>query len=505
MSVRILVGEVRDKLRELPDGSIDCCICSPPYWGLRSYLPASHPDKHLEIGLEPTLAEHLTVLVEVFEEVRRVLKPTGSLWLNYGDCYATTPNGRSAADTKKAGNDDRTFRDKPFSTIGPVYDPDGGSRGGGKRGSNKGNSAAVPNGRVVAGGYLKPKDLCMVPNRLAIALQDAGWWVRSEIVWGKSNPMPDSSGKYRPSTSHEKIFLLTKSANSFYDAEAVAIQASESTHARLAQNIQDQIGSDRANGGRKTNGNMKAVIKKQDGHGRRSVGFNARYDRKMADAGTGIRNNSSMDESLAIMPMTRYLRNYEPAPLEVWPIPTQPFSEAHFATFPSDLVKRCALAGTSAHGCCDKCGAPWVRLVKTVYENPGNRQSNGPRSIAQRHASPGFEKRLERRSATTGWRPTCEHYDELYQLDFPAPRNARKRTQRASWGGRWKRVRACAGLASWPVVRATICDPFGGSGTTALVADRLGRDCILIELNEVYADMAMRRIRGDSPLFAEVE
>lgn len=425
MAVRILQGEVREMLRTLPADSVDVVVTSPPYWGLRSYLPDDHPDKHLEIGSEPTLAEHLAVLCDVFEEVRRVMKPAASLWLNYGDCYATTPNGRSAAATKAAGNDDRTFRDKPFSTVGPICVPD--AEGTDRRGVS-GNKGGGDGSRsmIVAGGYLKPKDLCMVANRLAIALQDRGWWVRSEIVWGKNNPMPDSSGKYRPSTAHEKIFLLTKSAKSYYDAEAVALPCSEATHARLAQNVQAQIGSDRANGGRKTNGNMKAVARgrstygrhtlgdnvpdkeqrdppKQDGHGRRHAGFNERYfskDRKLAEPGSGTRNNSSMDEALAIMPETRYLRNYEPAPVGVWEMSTQPFSEAHFATFPPELVERCLKAGCPSGG--------------------------------------------------------------------------------------------------------VVLDPFGGAGTTGLVADRMGFDAVLIELNQESIDISKRRLTGDAGMFMTI-
>lgn len=426
MTVRILRGDVRDMLRTLEPESIDCVVTSPPYWGLRDYGVAG------QIGMEPTLAEHISVLVDVFAEVRRVMKPQASLWLNYGDCYATAPNGRSAAATKAVGNDDRTFRDKPFSTVGPVCAQDIEPK---DRRGKSGNMGAGDGSRsrIMAGGYLKPKDLCMVANRLAIALQDNGWWVRSEIVWGKNNPMPDSSGKYRPSTAHEKIFLLTKSAKSFYDAEAVALPCSAATHARLAQDVQNQIGSERANGGGKTNGNMKAVrrkdteasarpansrphslskfeakrideaaAKKQDGHGRRHAGFNERYfgERKMAEPGSGTRNNSSMDEALAIMPETRYLRNYEPAPLGVWEMSTQPFSEAHFATFPPELVERALKAGCPVGG--------------------------------------------------------------------------------------------------------TVLDPFGGAGTTGLVADRMGRDAILIELNPEYADIAEKRIVSDSPLFATV-
>ena len=192
MTIRILVGDVLARLRQLPDNSVHCCVTSPPYWGLRSYLPDGHPDKTKEIGCEPTLAQHLDVMVnQVFAEVWRVLRPDGTCWVNYGDCYATSPNGRRADEVKRLGRDDRTFRDKPFSTIQ---------------------------------GSMKPKDLCMVPNRFAIAMQDYGWWVRSEIVWHKPNPMPESISD-RPATAHEKMFLFTKSERYFYDATAVRTEA----------------------------------------------------------------------------------------------------------------------------------------------------------------------------------------------------------------------------------------------------------------------------------------
>jgi hypothetical protein len=167
MTVRILEGDVREKLRELADNSIDCVVTSPPYWGLRDYGVAG------QLGMEATLGEHIDALVSTFDEMRRVMKPEAAFWLNYGDCYATTPNGRSAADTKAAGNDDRTFRDKPFSTIGPVYDPHHRARE--ARGNNLDHhaQAEAPTGRVVAGGYLKPKDLCLIPFRLVIALQES--------------------------------------------------------------------------------------------------------------------------------------------------------------------------------------------------------------------------------------------------------------------------------------------------------------------------------------------
>jgi len=385
MGVRILVGDVFDRLAEIPGDSVDCCITSPPYWGLRDYGCAG------QIGMEPTLGEHLDVMIRVFREVRRALKPEGTLWLNYGDCYATKPNGRSAADTKATGNDDRTFRDKPFSTVGPIYAREHTRDRRGTHSTLKGAPPHDTPGRIMAGGTLKPKDLCMIPNRLAIALQDDGWWVRSEIVWGKPNPMPDSSGRYRPSTAHEKVFLLTKSAKSYYDSESVRMPAAEASVARWAQNIESQKGSDRANAGRKTNGPLRAVGgDKQRGHSRRHGGFNSRWD-----AMTKAEQQAN----------GRLLRNYEPdlspiIPPEVWDIATAAFSEAHFATFPPALVVPCALSGCPTGG--------------------------------------------------------------------------------------------------------TILDPFFGAGTTGLVADRLQRDCIGIELNPKYAAIAERRISGDAGLFAEV-
>ncbi len=381
MSVRILIGDVRERLADLPADSIDCVVTSPPYWGLRDYGVDG------QIGMEATLGEHLAVMVDVFDAVRRVMKPEGTLWLNYGDCYATKPNGRSAAATKAAGTDDRTFRDKPFSTVGPIYD---GSRDrGSRRGSNStltGTAPHEPAGRIAAGGILKPKDLCLVPNRLAIALQEAGWWVRSEIVWGKPNPMPDSSGRYRPSTAHEKIWLLTKSANSFYDSEAVRMPSITGDTAGVSGWAG---GSDHTAIGHNREG-RKSHRDKQRGHSRRHQGFNDRWD--------GMTRAEQMANG-------RLLRNYEPdlsaiIPPEVWEIATAGFSEAHFATFPPALVVPCIAAGCPIGG--------------------------------------------------------------------------------------------------------TVLDPFGGAGTTGMVADRMQRDAILIELNEAYAELAMRRIQQDAGMLTDV-
>lgn len=287
--VTLLVGDVLARLADIPDESVDCVVTSPPYWGLRDYGVDG------QIGLERYLEEHIDLMVAVFREVRRVLKPSGTCFVNYGDCYATSPNGRSAADTKAVGKDDRTFRDKPFSTVQ---------------------------------GAMKAKDLCMVPNRFAIAMQDDGWWVRSEIIWAKPNPMPESI-KDRPATAHEKLFQFTKAARYHWDADGVRQKRTSKGKA--------------ADRGRSTFGRYTLQVSvpeterrdKQRGYSRRHAGFNDRWDAM------------SKDEQQS---NGRSLRNYEPAPFQVWTIATRPFKDAHFATFPPELVERCLMAGCPAGG-----------------------------------------------------------------------------------------------------------------------------------------------------------
>jgi len=326
--VTIYVGDVLDRLQALPNDFADCVITSPPYWGLRDYGVEG------QIGLEATLGEHIETMVSVFAEIFRVLKPHGTLWLNYGDCYASAPNGRSAAETKAAGTDDRTFRDKPFSTVG---------------------------------GTIKAGDLCMLPETLAIALRDWGWALRSRIVWGKPNPMPDSSGTTRPSTAHEMIFMLSKPGrancwrardtgeisfspdmsekcrqvtndklahrwigmSSFYDAAAVRVERKTLDYPKQP----DGWGAaDGAHGTVHRAGRQpgKKTVEKQRGHRRPHTGATDRWDRM-------TREERSANG--------RLLRNYEPAPVQVWHMSVSGFSGAHFATFPPELVERCLVAG----------------------------------------------------------------------------------------------------------------------------------------------------------------
>jgi DNA modification methylase len=382
---RLYVGDVREQLALLPDESVHCVVTSPPYWGLRDYgtglwdggdadcdhkmpatggNPAQGPNKgnnnfeampfkntcgkcgatriDQQLGLEPTPDQYVANMVDVFREVRRVLRRDGTCWVNLGDSYA--------------------------SQGGPQVEQTKQHTGSGYHGTN----------RNLPG--LKPKDLVGVPWRVAFALQADGWYLRSDIVWSKPNPMPESVTD-RPTKAHEYVFLLTRSPRYFFDQEAVREPQTAATLARY------EYGFNKVGKGIQENGASHTKGQGADGG---MLSPNA--------AGRNIRS--------------------------VWEIPTQPYPEAHFATFPEALPERCIRAGTSERGCCPVCGAPWEESAE----------------------------------------------------------------------GEWHTVP----LAPVP---CTVLDPFMGSGTVALVARRLGRRSIGVELNPEYARLCARRLQQLS-LFA---
>jgi DNA modification methylase len=296
---QILVGDCIDMMRTLPDQSVNTCVTSPPYYGLRDYGVEG------QIGLEKTPAEFIGRLVAVFREVRRVLRDDGTIWVNMGDSYAT-----------------------------------GGRGGGGSYMAERGDGAWQGKGKATgwrsAPAGLKHKDLMGMPWRLAFALQDDGWYLRQDIIWNKPNPMPESV-RDRCTKSHEYIFLLSKSKKYYFSQAAILEPCSPNTHARLAQDVQAQIGSERANGGTKSNGTMKAVARKPNG-----VGWGHGTDHKERTRGR-VKDNESMNSALAIMPTERNKRS-------VWTVATHSFKGAHFATFPPDLVRPCILAGAPRGG-----------------------------------------------------------------------------------------------------------------------------------------------------------
>jgi len=503
MATRVIRGDVRDVLPTLAAESVQCVITSPPYFGLRDYGTAqweggdaacshaapddagrtrnhsnskTHPGRWAgdcyrcgatridrQIGLEATAEEHIAVLVDVFREVKRILRHDGVLWLNYGDTYASTANGRSAADTKAAGNDDRTFRDKPFSTAGAFG--------------------------------AKPKDLLMMPARVAMALQADGWYLRAMLPWVKRSAMPESA-KDRPTSAVEHVFLLTKSARYFYDHVAVRSPLATASVARISQaSFDTQTGGpkDPHSGNRSARNALENLARrkpagwdtapgahdtvrhnrpdKQRGHASPHAGFNDRWDRmgrkeQQAD-GRNFRNSDLFYQSLEAPFGLISDADGEPLALDV---PPQPFPGAHFATFPERLVEPLILAGTSAKGACAKCGAPWRRETRTTRTRDGEPlqgswHGSSTDGTPQRIGATGVGHwRDISETITLGWRPSCE---------------------------------CGAG------VRPCVClDPFGGSGTVGLVADRLGRDAILVELSDDYANMAESRITADAPLLA---
>ncbi len=257
---RILIGDCRDVLRSLPEGSVDCCVTSPPYWGLRDYGVDG------QLGNERTYLEYVAHMVEVFREVRRVLRDDGTLWLNLGDCYAT--------DTKWGGSSGEK----------------NGDQGGGARRERK----------LTTG--LKPKDLVGIPWRVAFALQDDGWYLRSDIIWHKPNPMPESV-RDRPTKAHEYLFLLSKSERYYYDAEAAA----EKSTNRAPGNVEPH----------------KYAKQYESGHGEHRTAAGLERIREAKE--------------------TRNRRT-------VWTVGSQPYSGAHFATFPPKLIEPCILAGCPAGG-----------------------------------------------------------------------------------------------------------------------------------------------------------
>lgn len=501
-------------LRELPDESVHCCVTSPPYWGLRDYkikpqiwddpgdcthewstdtieartgtggnwqqaangvaLRTGKDQTRFKgdcteankceivdvetafclkcgawlgsLGLEPTPELYVKHMVDVFREVWRVLRDDGTVWLNLGDSYAGGGRG---------GNPEDSIYQKQATNYGSSVLP-----------------SPIPDN-------LKPKDLVGAPWMVAFALRADGWYLRQNIIWNKPNPMPESV-KDRCTKAQEDIFLLAKKPRYFYDATAIREPASygddEARYSR-ARNGHKSNPDDLRNGIRprswKGSGfdvGKTAAVKNEgfrkvpsnwdtepgthgsfhrDGRAKKKSG---NKERKPGSArgcpeGTG----SNVCGSVPWEGDTRNKRS-------VWTVPTKPFKEAHFATFPEELIEPCILAGTSAQGCCALCGAPLVRLTETQYRKHENYYGDKQKVRNSRgEAGTAYNEPVATR--TTGWASSCD-------------------------------------CETGKIVPCTVLDPFAGAGTTGVVAARGYRNFIGFEINPEYCEMAQNRIEA---------
>lgn len=523
--LEILVGDARSRLADVPAGSVQCVVTSPPYFGLRDYGADG------QIGLEASADLFIAELVAVFREVRRVLRVDGTLWLNIGDSYAGSWGARGRQVTPFEGSWGNSIREHPKESRGMRDGPVG----------------------------TKAKDLMLIPERLLIALQQDGWWVRDRIVWAKPNPMP-SSVRDRFCPAWEYVFLLSKARRYFFDygaAREPRVGVEDANGFRGGSYVDGEPGPRQESGNRR----LKVPGGWAEGPGAHGTihpdgGTSAAY----RDVGTGVGwgrldraspvvgdrgrdrvKRSSRDRSGNLtrslyeaevgdarggaiargfpwedMDGLRLMRN-------VWEIATEPFGDqvcqacgryypaaevfrlakradegrkvpvcrcgrtdgwlAHFATFPVALADRCIRIGTSEVGGCVTCGAPWARVVEKGAPDPawqracGGDQDGRYGGSTRKPAAPGVQSAsdLKRRilaglgaKRTTGWAPSCRCADRT-----PVPQR--------------------------------VLDPFGGAGTTALAARRLQRVCTLVEVHPGYARLAEHRVAADAPLLEAAE
>lgn len=424
MSIKFLLGDTRDCLRQLPERSIQVVPTSPPYWGLRDYgiAPTAWADGWIGcLGLEDAPDQYVAHLVEVFREVRRVLRDDGVVWLNLGDCHAR-PKGKGKRREGGEGYVD------PWAEA-RIAGPD------------------VPVG-------LKEKDLVGIPFKAAFALQADGWYLRAILPWLKRNVMPESV-RDRPTAAVEYVFLLAKSADYFYDTEAVKVPAVSA----------------------KGSGNKKRKTRKDEDHGRVSDG--------PSDLGSSIpweanghRNFRNTDPFFATMRQILagaegLVSSEEGEPL-AFIVNPKAYREAHFATWPPELVEPMIKAATSERGGCSTCGAPWSRIVEKI--------GDVPMTARRLH--------LAEMSAESGIRLTQGGGTAKSTLGAGAGGDV---PTRASVTGGWKPSCECGAA----IVPQTILDPFSGSGTTQIVAERLGRNAIYIDVKPEYMEMAQKRCSNE--------
>jgi site-specific DNA-methyltransferase (adenine-specific) len=511
--IEIKTGNCLEVLKTMPEQSVNTCVTSPPFWGLRDYGTAEweggddncehtinhysdnlKPDvdrpfrgnrsacikcgairKDNQLGLEDTPEEYVENMVAVFREVKRVLRDDGTVWLNLGDSYSSGGRKTTTNQTLRGDKDYGVTRPKPSKGI-------------------------------------KPKDLIGIPWRVAFALQADGWYLRQDIIWHKPNPMPESVTD-RCTKSHEYIFLLSKNKKYYYDNEAIKEDSKR-------PNEKQTFGGEKA---------KKNIIKEGD---------------------PMFRNGSEQWGREIITPYKRNKRS-------VWTVTTKPFKGAHFATFPPDLIEPCVLAGCPEEICVE-CGTPYERKTNVernlTLEEVEQIRADIVKTKKERKPYAIIEK--EFRNQIVEYRNLPKHKElRLYLKEYRAMSSLTIDEIEQHFGTQaphhwfekggsypdkddWTQLKELLSLdntydqamtevfyksglkcdneyldkglhkqcqcESNETKAGTVLDPFGGAGTTGLVAQQHNRNAVLIELNPEYAEMAKNRIYNDAPLFADV-
>lgn len=461
----------------LADESIHVCVTSPPYWALRVYEGAQariwggdpsgeckhewvrqtvkfykheEPVKYANaddqkpstvesaycklcnawlgaLGLEPNVQQYVDNMVRVGNEIMRVLHPSGTWWLVIGDCYSGS----------------------------------GGAGGDYNEGGLKEGQPRYP-GRNVSD--LKPKDLVGVPWRLAFALQERGWYLRSDIVWAKPNAMPESVTD-RPTRMHEYVFLLTKSQKYYYDADAIREPHQSNDKRDVTQ---------------------------------RSQTYRGKFDPKIAET---VSSPRARQQRPGYTPSYYHPRGRNKR--DVWVINTKPYAGSHFAAYPPDLVEPCIKAGSSEFGVCSNCGSPWKRVTEKEGGAPSTREERIEQGIDRQPASWGSPVGEDGETSpisgarqwrpptgagegavlTVGWEPTCNCIQECPDKD-----------DQQHWQ---TNCAICSEDLPYPIVPARVLDPFNGTGTTLQVARALGRTGVGVDLSLEYLQQARKRLMFD--------
>lgn len=475
---KVCIGDNLEVMRQIPDNTVQACITSPPYWALRNYQQEG------QIGLEDSPEEYTRVMNRIFQEVWRILHPSGTLWLNLGDTYSSQKGKSGKPDVKR-----QAHRYSANQTINVAATTMGGK------------GVMTPADRPHPS--LKPKDLVGIPWRIAFGLQgqavigkaelngwstllenairqenwefvkavkvmidhaaligvleDSGWYLRNDIIWRKPNPMPESVDD-RCSKAHEYLFLFSKSQEYYFDAVAIREPVASSTIGRGVASF----------GGKEQRKHKpdKGDPEYRGGHEQ----WGRSYDYQQCSAnGRNKRSVWTVDDREEMLNFICDML-YPPVDdkTDVWDIVPEPFPGAHFAVFPQKLVEPCILAGTSEGGCCPQCRTPWVRMIEKIDTDntqkmpDGFATHSGSHSIHKNGREKGQPGQPVMVAKTLGWRPDCFCDD-------------------------W----TCENEASKPV-KCIVIDPFGGTGTTGKRSEELGRDWIHIDLG--YERLARDRL-----------